>query len=251
MAHPQCSSGGFAANAKKAPDTRRVLSRKDAREVYDKHGVKDQVRDSESVYGGPATEALLAATDFSNARRVFEFGHGSGRLAARLLRQYLPADCSYVGVDQSEVMHGLASQRLAPFSDRVELLLVSDGEPSTCAPHIPDGSVDVFVSTYVLDLLSDEDTAKVLDLAARLLKPEGQLALTGLTFGSRVGLLLSVATWVWELVHWVAPRTVGGCRAQNLTEYLGPCWELRSINLVSGGLITSEVLVCRKKIPGD
>jgi len=105
----------------------------------------------------------------------------------------------------------------------------------------------VFLSTYVLDLLDDGDTDAVLALAARLLRPGGQLCLTGLTYGSRVGPLQAAMTWVWELVHAVLPRTVGGCRAQNLEDYLGPLWELRSRSLVSGGLITSEVIVCRKR----
>jgi len=215
--------------------------------VYDKHGAKDQVRDSESVYGGPATEALLAAADLEAARLVFEFGHGSGRLAARLLRQHLPPDCRYIGVDQSEVMHGLAAQRLAPFGERATLRLSHDGDPCAGGDGLPDGCADVFLSTYVLDLLDDGDTDAVLALAARLLRPGGQLCLTGLTYGSRVGPLQAAMTWVWELVHAVLPRTVGGCRAQNLEDYLGPLWELRSRSLVSGGLITSEVIVCRKR----
>ena len=55
--------------------------------------------DSESVYGGPATEVLLRLTraHLATAKTAVEFGCGPGKLAARLLAQELPPDCSYQG----------------------------------------------------------------------------------------------------------------------------------------------------------
>ena len=41
------------------------------------------------------------------------------------------------------------------------------GSPKQAADHLPDGSVAAFVSTYVLDILSDEDIEAVLCLADR------------------------------------------------------------------------------------
>lgn len=93
------------------PDTRRTLSHAQSRAVYDRAAAR--VRDSESAYGGPAITALLSAADARAARRVFEFGCGSGRLAARLLagRELAPG-AQYVGVDLSPVSIDLARQRL-------------------------------------------------------------------------------------------------------------------------------------------
>ena len=69
------------------------------------------------------------------------------------------------------------------YSDRAELLLSPDGDPSTAMEGstsiLQDETVDVFVSTYVLDLLSEADVAEVLRLAGRILRPGGQLCLTG------------------------------------------------------------------------
>jgi len=230
-------------------DRRRVLSRSQAQEVYDANGRKDLVKDSESVYGGPATQALLAAMDLTNAGMVYEFGHGSGRLARRLLERELPESCTYVGVDQSQVMHSLAAERLRPFRSRATLLHTPDGDPSvsSAAAGLAPGSADVFISTYVLDLLSEEDISKVLELAGWLLRDGGQLCLTGLTYGSRVGPLAALATYMWEAVHFLRPKVVGGCRAQTLEDYLGPLWEPRSSTVVSGGLVASEVMVCIKR----
>lgn len=41
------------------------------------------------------------------------------------------------------------------------------GDPSGAAYDLPDASVDAFVSTYVLDILSDDDIEAVLSLAHR------------------------------------------------------------------------------------
>ena len=41
------------------------------------------------------------------------------------------------------------------------------GSPSQAAADLPDASVDAFISTYVLDILSDEDIDAVLTLAQR------------------------------------------------------------------------------------
>ena len=43
----------------------------------------------------------------------------------------------------------------------------SSGSPTTAGNDVPDGSVDMFLSTYVLDILSDEDIGAVLSLAYR------------------------------------------------------------------------------------
>ena len=105
-----------------------------------------KVRDSESMYGGPAINALLAAVDLSAAVCVYEFGCGSGRLAHMLMSQRLPQSCSYLAADISPVMVGLAQQRLAQFGPRVSLRL-SDGSPKDALEGVADGQCDVFLST--------------------------------------------------------------------------------------------------------
>lgn len=202
------------------PDRRRVLSHADARATYDALGAK--IQDTESAYGGPATRSLIGAAKFGMlpVDSVFEFGCGPGRLVRKLLDEELPSSCRYVAVDQSPVMVTLARRRLAAeiANGRCEVLL-TDGDPR--APEVcnqASESFDVFVSTYVLDLLSEDDATLVLAEAWRLLRPGGRLCLSGITFGQ--GLLSRVVAGLWELVHWVQPATVGGCRHQYLLPYL-------------------------------
>jgi SAM-dependent methyltransferase len=94
-------------------DPRRVLTRQQTQAVYDRAAAR--VRDSESVYGGPAISALLAAADLrANCKGLlFEFGCGSGRLARRLLQEgELGPGARYLGVDGSAASVELARRRL-------------------------------------------------------------------------------------------------------------------------------------------
>src|SRR5262249_55091134 len=83
--------------------------------------------------------------------------------------RHLPGDATYVGVDVSPRMVGLATDRLRRWSDRATVALVEGGRglPAT------DGSADRFVANYVFDLLSPEGTVASLAEARRVLAPGG------------------------------------------------------------------------------
>ena len=115
-------------------------------------------------------------------KQVVEFGCGPARLAARLLDQILPPTCAYLGVDQSAGMLARAAARLERFAPRARVQQLTGGDPCRFGRGLAAGSVDVVVSTYVLDILSDADIASMLRESHRLLRPGGVLCLTGLTF---------------------------------------------------------------------
>ncbi len=205
-----------------------------ARDFYDRFGRK---QDWQAFYENPATQALIDHAAFGDAHRVIEFGCGTGRLAQRLLRDYLPADATYLGIDVSRTMVRLAQQRLAPWASRAEVRL-SDGR---AAIQEPDAGADRFVSTYVLDLLSAVQIDEVLKEARRLLQPQGLLCLISLTHGRGVfGRLVCTA---WEKVHAFSPRMVGGCRPIDLTEFVRSDWRVNYLDSVSSFGITSQILI--------
>jgi len=103
----------------------RTLAPDQARRVYDRIG---SLQDSQAFYEDRATDLLVEYGEFASARRVFEFGCGTGRFAARLLAQELPFEAAYDAVDLSPNMVRLAKERLAPFAPRVRVE-VSDGGP--------------------------------------------------------------------------------------------------------------------------
>jgi ubiquinone/menaquinone biosynthesis C-methylase UbiE len=189
----------------------RTLSHEEARRFYDRFGAR---QDSQLWYEREAVARMCARLDLDAARSVVELGCGTGRLAAELLDGVLPPDARYLGLDSSETMVSLAHARTARFGDRVEIRR-TDGEPRIDAP---DGTFDRFLSTYVLDLLSEADVRAVLAEARRVLAPGGRLGLVSLTCGE--SLLSRGLTRVWEAVHRINPAWVGGCRPLELEGFV-------------------------------
>lgn len=178
---------------------------------------------------------------FATARSVFEFGCGTGRLALRLLTEHLPTSASYRAVDLSPTMVRIARERLAPFASRVAVH-PSDGGPPT---REPSASTDRFVSTYVLDLLSDRDIADLLAEAHRILEPGGLLCLCGLSTGS--GVASRAVAHLWSAVHRLRPSLVGGCRPLDLVRRLPESeWKIRDHVQLSSFAVPSEVVVAER-----
>jgi ubiquinone/menaquinone biosynthesis C-methylase UbiE len=212
-----------------------TLSTQDAKRFYDRFGAK---QDQQVWYEAPALDDLVEHADLAAARSVFELGCGTGRLAAEILDRDLPASATYRGVDLSDTMVGLASRRLSRFADRASVTLTA-GEPTL---PLPEGSVDRFLSTYVLDLLPPEGIRGILSEAHRVLAPDGLLCLAGITPGTTT--LARVLMTLWRWVHSVRPAIVGGCRPIRLVEYVASAeWAVRHHRVVATRGIASEVLV--------
>ena len=172
-------------------------------------------RDASGGYGGPAVEALLSMAAFADAESCVEFGCGQAKLANLVLAEH--PSLRWSAVDQSPEMVALARAAMRPHGRRFAVALTG-GEPEAAA--VPQ-RVDRFVSTYVLDLLSEDDMLRVLELARRALHPErGLLLLSGITWGWRDSPRTCLTTALWSLVYRVKPRVVGGCRPQRLEPYL-------------------------------
>jgi SAM-dependent methyltransferase len=214
---------------------RSALTAAEARRFYDRFGAKE---DSQGFYGNPALDDLLAHAGFESARAVFEFGCGTGKLAARLLGEFLPPSATYLGSDVSPVMVALAERRLKRYGARARVVQ-TDG--SARFP-IPDRSVDRVVSTYVLDLLSEEDTRVVFAEARRALAPDGRLCLASLTAG-KTG-FSRVVTYLWTALFRASPSLIGGCRPVILERYLDrERWRVEHKKVVAPFGVPSEVLV--------
>jgi ubiquinone/menaquinone biosynthesis C-methylase UbiE len=211
-----------------------------ARAFYDRFGRK---QDWQSFYEDPATRLLIEHGAFEQAHRVVEFGCGTGRFAERLLRDHLAADSSYLGIDVSRTMVGLARERLRPWANRVEIRL-SDGSSALAEP---DASADRFLSNYVFDLLGTGQIDEVLNQAHRALRPAGLLCVVSLTHGR--GIFAGLVCAAWKRIHAFSPRMVGGCRPLELTKFVGARWRIDYLNAVSSFGVTSEVLIAAPQSP--
>lgn len=211
------------------------------RAIYDRVGAR---QDWQGFYEGPAVADLLTHLELAEAHAVLELGCGTGALAATLLTERLGQGCRYLALDSSPVMVRLAAARLEPWRDRAEVRL-TDG---SLALGGADSSFDRFLSAYLLDLLSADDSALLLAEAHRVLAPGGRLGLVGLSWGrGRLGALVSR---LWSAIHRLDARLVGGCRPIAALDYLAPSrWQIEYRNVVSPWGVSSEIVVARR-LPG-
>ena len=216
----------------------RTLTWDEALAFYDRFGSR---QDSQRFYEDLAIGDLRAHAAFERAGSVFEFGCGTGRVAAELFG-VLPPDATYVGCDLSTTMVRLARERLATFGSRAEVLQTDGSFPI----HALDASFDRFLSTYVLDLLSASDIRSVLREAHRLLGREGLCCIACLTWGRTP--LSRLVMGGWSRIHRLRPSLVGGCRPIELTDFVSPDrWEILHRNVLSAYGLPSEVLVVKKR----
>ena len=187
-----------------------ALTLNQARRVYDRIG---RVQDWQAFYEDATINRLLAESALTADQTIFEFGCGTGRLAAQLLGA-LPSSVNYLGVDISPVMIDLATRRLTPWTERAKVVLVDGSLPLPA----DDDFADRVLSAFVFDLLDEAYARAVLDDLRRILKADGRLCLASLTYGER--LLERAVSQGWTGIWRIAPQVLGGCRPISTTALL-------------------------------
>ena len=215
----------------------RLLSHDQAARFYDALGAG---LDTQAFYEAAALHDLVAHLELETCRSVVEFGFGTGRLAAELLSAHLPSNATYLGLDVSATMVRLAKSRLRPFGGRAEVRQ-SDG---TAHVDVADGTFDRFISTYVFDLLSDDEIKAVLSEAHRVLRSDGLLGVVSLTNGPSP--ITRVVSTMWRGLHRISPWLVGGCRPLTLRTLVSNAqWRIVYANIVVRFGVPSELVVAR------
>jgi ubiquinone/menaquinone biosynthesis C-methylase UbiE len=216
----------------------RTLSREQARCVYNFIGSR---QDSQAFYEDRAKDLIIRHGELDTARNVFEFGCGTGSFALRLLTDHLGPEATFRAVDISPTMVKLAQDRLAPFAARASVILTDGGPPEGEASE----SYDRFLSTFVLDLLSDEDIDSVLREARRILRPGGLLGLSSLSSGST--LASRIVGGLWSAVHRLHPVLCAGCRPLELIGRLSSSeWKVRQHLKLAPFALPAEVVIAER-----
>jgi SAM-dependent methyltransferase len=210
------------------------MERTKVRGFYDRFGRK---QDAQAFYEDAAVADLIAHSEFITATRVFEFGCGTGRIADKLLATVLSDDAVYEAVDISSTMISVAKRRLARFGPRAIVRQIEGGDPFEGLT----GRVDRILTTYVLDLLPDEEIAHFVRCSADILDKSGKLSIASLTFGTtRLSRAVSAG---WGALFRIAPRLVGGCRPIRLLPYLSGVWRVEHHATVASFGVASDVIV--------
>jgi cyclopropane fatty-acyl-phospholipid synthase-like methyltransferase len=217
----------------------RTLSRDRAKAFYDAFGAK---QDAQAFYEEKALRELIAHSDFPHAASVFEFGCGTGKLAERLLEHHMRIGATYAGVDLSSTMVTLARTRLARFGERARIEQTDGSDPWRGVVH----PVERVVTTYVLDLLPDDEIDAFLSSAMNALVPGGRLSVASLTNGTTIASRVVMSGW--RGLFRLSPRIVGGCRPVRMAERLAPRdWNIMHRSTLSAWGIASEVVVAGRR----
>lgn len=225
---PSCNGSNSNALGNPSFDSRPTLSRSEAEQVYDNFASAKSNQtggnDASSRYGGPAVSALLELAHFDDASQVLDYGCGQGKLAELVLSSQNSTSkqplLQWRGIDQSYNMVQRFQERcVSRFPKQCRVQHLKSGNPLDVS--VEKSSIDRFVSTYCLDLLSEQDMYRVLDLAEHSLNPDrGLLLLAGITWGYKASFRTFVMTLVWEILYIIQRKRVGGCRPQALQPYL-------------------------------
>jgi len=217
---------------------RKTLSHLQAKRFYDRMAA---IQDAQYFLERAALTDLVANLEPASAERWIEFGCGTGRFIEELFVRYLPLNACYIGFDVSGTMIELALSRTARFGGRAVIRQTN----GAMYVDLPDRSFDRFISTYVLDLLSEEDVDSLLSEAYRILRSGGLLGLVSQTKGSQS--LSRFVMRAWERLYQFSPILTGGCRPITIGSLLKSFrWKVRCRNVVSRFAIASEVVVAEK-----
>ena len=216
-----------------------LFTRQQAQAFYDRFGSK---QDAQAFYEDAALDDLVAHAAFEQATSVFELASGTGRFAQRLLSRHLPATATYLGIDLSSTMIGLATPRIAPYGGRAKVMQ-SDGAMQF---PLPDHSVDRVVCVYLFDILSEGDIRQAIAESHRVLKPGGKLCVASLTEGVTVA--SRIVSGLWSQAFRLHSALVGGCRPLHLDPFFEPAsWSLDRRNVVVKFGVPTEVIVATPK----
>ncbi|NOZ10853.1 MAG: class I SAM-dependent methyltransferase [Gammaproteobacteria bacterium] len=198
-------------------------------------------RQDKQFYEKAAINDLIEQGQFDEAKNIIEFGCGTGKLASRLLACITPDSCHYLGVDISQTMVSLCRKNIGSFSERATCYK-TEGESRIDAP---DQTADRFISTYVLDLLTEEDAISLLNEAHRVLLPGGYLCLASLTHG--ISFVSRIVEILWRRLYQLKPFIVGGCRPINLKKYLqNDQWHVVHDPVIVSYGVPSEVVIAKR-----
>jgi SAM-dependent methyltransferase len=214
---------------------RRFLSPKGARRFYDLVG---SLEDSQAFYEDPALKRLIREGRFDSAASVFEFGCGTGRLAERLLRDELPDDARYTACDISPKMVALAGKRLERFGPRARVFEHTGALRSLFGEM----KFNRIVTSYVLDLLPEDQIEIFMEASRDALAPGGFLCAASIAPGA--GFAASTVSSVWSAIHRISPVLTGGCRPVDLPAMFAPeQWSIAHSGTVAAWGVTSCVVV--------
>jgi len=218
----------------------RTISKQTAQKFYD---VVGSALDLLAIFEDAPRQRAVNKLNLRDCN-VIEFGLGTGRVAEDLIVK----NClSYTGLDISTRMTQLAQERLAKYPSAS--VICTDATEFKRSKS----KFDIVCSFYLIDLLSLEDSRKLLDVAYDCLVDNGIICLVSITskpphVGNAV--LSSLFMGAWTITNRILPAALGGCRPISLSDIVlshdrstSPAWNILHNEIVSVAGYTSEIMI--------
>jgi ubiquinone/menaquinone biosynthesis C-methylase UbiE len=155
-----------------------------------------------------AAKRVVELAEITDGERILEVAVGTGLVFAEIVRRNKNGVSD--GLDLSPDMLRKAERRMKDYPKERYQLHVGN------AYRLPfdSNTFDLVVNNFMLDLLPEEDFVAVLSEFKRVLKPQGRIVLSTMSFGTR----WYNRIWDWLSMH--LPSLLTGCRPVTMSRYL-------------------------------
>lgn len=153
-----------------------------------------------------ALRKVIEIADIKNGEKILEVAVGTGYLFEKIVE--INSRGENEGIDITPKMLEVAGRRLNKYSNY--------NLKEASAYNLPYGanSFDLIINNYMLDLLPEEDINLILDEFYRVLKPDGRIVISSMSFGEK---------WynkIWYYISKFLPKLMTGCRPVPLKRYI-------------------------------
>lgn len=154
-----------------------------------------------------AAKIVLDLAEIEDGKVILEIACGTGIVFKQIVKKN-PGGKN-IGMDLSPDMLGKAKKRLKKVAGNFELK-----EGDVLDLNFQDGSFDLVINNYMIDLMPAETFDKIAQEFHRVLKPNGIVIISTFSFGRKK---------IHKIWHWIAKKFPGlltGCRPVSFGEYL-------------------------------
>ncbi len=185
-----------------------------------------------------AEDLVLDWANITDGKKILEVATGTGILLEEAALRNKRGIT--VGIDISPSMLARARKRLRNNPAQRSYLNIGNAYELPFRDH----TFDILINNYMLDLLPESDFLSILAEYRRILKPQGVLLISTMTYGDR---------WYHKTWKWIAqefPTLMTNCRPVSIKSYLLDAgFKIEKSVFLSQNTFPSEVIKALKSSP--
>jgi ubiquinone/menaquinone biosynthesis C-methylase UbiE len=153
-----------------------------------------------------AIKKVIDLAEIKSGEDILEVAVGTGIMFEKIIK--INSEGENIGIDISAKMLSKTEKRLNKYKN------YTLKEASAYNLPYKDNHFDLLINNYMLDLLPEKDFKTVLDEFYRVLKPEGRIIISSMSFGEKR------YNKIWYYISKFSPKLLLGCRPISLYGYI-------------------------------